>query len=163
MLAALLLSLGLAANAPAQEASPSLIIDKGVFAEAGTEKKVRMTGDDLRALGTNTIEMSTVWTEGTDAFEVVPLAKILELHGLAGTPVEAIALNEYRIVLPPKISKDALLALSINGEALDPSEKGPFWIVFDFEDPKFANRLYQSAAVWQLYLLSAIAGNQPAE
>lgn len=163
LFAALLFGLGLAVSASAQVASPALTIDKGAYAEAGSDKTVRMSGDELRALGVRTIEMGTVWTEGSDVYEVVPLAKVLEVHGLADVAVEAIALNEYRIVLPPKISKDALIALSMNGEALDPSEKGPFWIVFDFEDPKFANRLYQSAAVWQLYLLSAIADGKSAE
>ena len=76
--------------------------------------------------------------------------------GADGKTVTASALNDYTIDIPMEdfVRYDVLVATHMNGERLQPSDKGPFWIVYprdghsDLQDIRYDYRW-----VWQLIQL----------
>ena len=81
---------------------------------------------------------------------------LLEFVGADGKTVTANALNDYTIDIPMEdfVRYDVLVATHMDGERLQPSDKGPFWIVYprdeysDLQDIRYDYRW-----VWQLIQL----------
>jgi hypothetical protein len=118
----------------------------------GTELK-RFSKEQVEALGTRELRTSTPWTEGTVTFTGVDGEKLLTEAGYAGATVTAIALDDYAIALDWEDFEkhNALIATRMNGENITSGNKGPFWIVFDYDDLAISEIAgIQSKSVWHL-------------
>jgi hypothetical protein len=110
----------------------------------------------LEALPRHTLETSTVVTDGVKRFDGFLMRDLLEFVGADGKTVTASALNDYTIDIPMEdfVRYDVLVATHMDGERLQPSDKGPFWIVYprdghsDLQDIRYDYRW-----VWQLIQL----------
>ena len=107
----------------------------------------------LVALGPVTVETSTPWTEGVHRFVGAPLGAVLEAAGVEGEMLRAHALNDYSAEMPvaDTVARGAVLVWEMDGRALSIRDKGPLWILFDFDgDPAVRTDAYLSRSVWQL-------------
>jgi hypothetical protein len=83
----------------------------------------------------------------------VPLGRLLDRLGASGSRLIAVALNDYSAELPiDDIRKhDVLLALKRNGEYMPVQNKGPIFIVYNFDsNPELKNQKFYSRSVWHI-------------
>lgn len=109
--------------------------------------------DMLRSFPSVTVETHTSVTDGVKRFEGFLLRDLLGRLGARGDTVEASALNEYVIEIPMEdLTKyDVVVAYSMDGRPLSPSDKGPLWIVYPRDDhPELQDIRYDYRWVWQL-------------
>lgn len=114
---------------------------------------VRMTLSDLRALPVASFETTTIWTMEPQVFSGVWLATLLAHHGITTGTLELVAINDYRVEIPVNdvYPGGALLAYERNGEEMLLRDKGPLWLVFDWDDnPAYRNEIHYSRSIWQL-------------
>lgn len=107
----------------------------------------------LQELGIETIRTTTVWTEGVKTFRGIPGRSLLDRIGAAGASIDAVAVNDYLIVIPADDlrTKGAMLAFEMDGRPLTLRDKGPLWIVYPRDDhPELASGNYNSRWIWQL-------------
>lgn len=117
-------------------ASPSLANSLTIMDNNGDEIAV-YDQSALEAMETDTIETSTPWTDGVDRYDGVSLQKLLDAAGAEGDSYSAIALNDYAVSIPSQIiaDHDPIVATHMNGERLTLDNKGPYWVMFDFDSP----------------------------
>ncbi len=107
----------------------------------------------IEALGLQKVETVTPWTDGNVVFEGVSLKKILAETGVGDASVTGLALDDYAASLSSEIIEefDPIVATQINGVPMTVDNKGPFWIMFDFDDiPSELSIEMRSLAVWHL-------------
>lgn len=112
---------------------------------------------DFEEMQTVDISTSTPWTEDA-LYSVVEVQNVLEYCQCPIESVEAAALNNYVASLPLDfIYEDrALIAYRKNQERMAIVERGPYWIIFDFDE--LGDRIHpghHNASVWQLQTLTA--------
>ncbi|WP_375263064.1 oxidoreductase [Palleronia sp.] len=115
--------------------------------------------DALEALGTDTVRTTTIWTDGAQEFEGVPLHALLQAVCATGDTVQAWALNDYHIDFPldPKTLEGALVAYRRNGAEMPLRDKGPLWIVFPWDaDEAYQTEEFYNRSIWQLDRIEVI-------
>ena len=148
------LCLGLAQSAAPAEADDAVKL--GVTTSA--TNAVELSVDELRALGDTSFATATPWTKGTQNFEGITGAQIVAAMQAKGEKLEAksvlaVANNDYSIVIPFEVFNQptTLIAFAQNGAAMPVRDKGPFWIVFPYDqDSTFLSSSYQSYSIWGL-------------
>ena len=73
--------------------------------------------------------------------------------GAAGQTITALALNDYSTTIPISDfdTYKVILALKRNGNYMPVSDKGPLFIVYEFDsDPTLQQQKYYSRAAWQV-------------
>lgn len=125
----------------------------------GTERgPVFYSVDDLAALPQQKVVTHTSVTDGPQVFVGPLMRDVMADAGLKVDWITAIALNEYEISIPTQdfIRFDVIAALSMNGEALTPRDKGPVWIVYPRDDHRELQDIrYDYRWVWQLTRIEA--------
>ena len=69
------------------------------------------------------------------------------------TTLRAIALNDYRVEIPPDDARrfDVVVAHLFNGKPMSVREKGPLFVIYPFdEQPQLKTSTYFSRCIWQL-------------
>lgn len=137
-------------------------IASGVFAEthSATLLTVTIKGEEkaydlaaLEALGPETIETSTIWTEGIQTFTGVPLWALVDDLGIDSGTLRAMAVNDYTIEIPVSdaVENGPILAYLRNGATMSVRDKGPIWVVYPYdENPKYQSEVIYSRSIWQL-------------
>ena len=72
--------------------------------------------------------------------------------------LEFMAINDYSITVPvSEIGQDnPMIAYARNGEPMSLREKGPFWLVYNYDaDPAFRTETVYSRSIWQLDRITA--------
>lgn len=118
-----------------------------------------MTRSEIEALPQSEILTTTIWTDGTIRFSGVPMARLLEHAGAEGTVLIMTALNDYSIEMPMgDLEADApIVATRMNGQPMSVRDKGPYWVVYPFDDhPKYQTETTHARSVWQLARISVI-------
>jgi len=107
----------------------------------------------IEALGLEKLETATPWTDGIVRFEGVSIKKVLTKAGVSGESVTGFAADDYAMRLPAEIIEnfDPIIATRMNGVSMSLENKGPFWIMFDFDDisPETSEEI-RSLAIWHL-------------
>ena len=107
----------------------------------------------LRALPKESFDTTTIWTEGNQRFDGVPLVALLDHVGAAKGMIRAIALNDYAVSIPSTdaVSNGPIVAYARNGAEMSIRDKGPLWIVYPFDDNEtYKSEEYYSRSIWQL-------------
>lgn len=107
----------------------------------------------LRALGTRTIETSTIWTDGVHSFTGVPLDLLLAAVEGKGSTLRATAINDYAIEIPASdaVPGGPIVAYEMDGAPMSVRDKGPLWIVYPFDSsPDYQTEVIYSRSIWQL-------------
>ncbi|WP_127143968.1 molybdopterin-dependent oxidoreductase [Pelagibacterium montanilacus] len=129
---------------------------RGTIAAINADDAALFDMEMLEALPPAAIETSTSVTDGVHLFEGVLMRDLLARVGAEGETVSAIALNDYAIDIPIEDFErfDVVLAHSMDGERLLPSDKGPLWIVYPRDQhDQLQDIRYDYRWVWQLYQL----------
>lgn len=109
--------------------------------------------DALAALGSTSIETTTIWTEGLQTFEGIELATLIEALGVTSGTIKAIALNDYAVEIPvaDAVPGGPIIAYKRNGAFMSVRDKGPLWVIFPYDaDAKFRTEVVYSQSIWQL-------------
>lgn len=117
---------------------------------------------DLQALPTAKFETTTIWTEGKQAFEGVPLVALLDHVGASGKQLRAVALNDYAVTIPiaDAVEGGPIVAYMRNGAEMSVRDKGPLWIVYPYDDNEtYKSEEFYSRSVWQLDRIVVGASN----
>ena len=141
-----------AESLPTPSGKPILSVS-GNIAQTNVGAEARFDRDMLEALGTVSFETTTPWDKERVRFEGVPLDRLLDRLGASGSRLIAVALNDYSAELPiDDIRKhDVLLALKRNGEYMPVQNKGPIFIVYNFDsDPELKSQKFYSRSVWNI-------------
>lgn len=107
----------------------------------------------LEALGTETIETTTIWTEGTNTFEGVSLKALAEAAGIEGGTLRATAINDYAVEIPfeDAVEVGPIVAYRMNGAEMSVRDKGPLWIVYPYDSSAdYRTEVIYSRSIWQL-------------
>ncbi len=107
----------------------------------------------IESMGMRSVETATPWTGGPAHFQGVPVADVLARTGAGGRNVTALAFDDYAVTLTAQtIARySPIIATRLNGELLTLDNKGPFWIIFDFDDVSEEAAIeLRSLAVWHL-------------
>jgi hypothetical protein len=144
---------GAAAEAlPTPSGKPILVVS-GNIAQANADGEARFDRDMLEALGTVTFETTTPWDKERVRYEGVPLGRLLDRIGASGSRLVAVALNDYSAELPVEDARryGVILALRRNGEYMPVQNRGPLFIVYNFDsDPELKSQKFYSRSVWQV-------------
>jgi len=111
----------------------------------------------LEALPARQIVTETPWTKGLHTFTGVPFDALMETVGARGSTATADALNDYSADLPldDGTRHGALIAYLFDGQPMLPSDRGPLWLIYPFNDrPETRTETFYVRAVWNLYQLT---------
>lgn len=137
---------------PAPE-GPVLLTVTGVIDATNAEDAAHFDLDMLQAVGTETFETSTIWTEGKQSFTGVPLQALMARLGVEQGTIRATAINDYAIEIPldDPTSQAAILAFAIDGSPISRRQKGPLWLVYPFDSgTQFRSEVVYARSIWQL-------------
>ena len=111
----------------------------------------------LKALPQRSFTTHTPWYQQPVTFTGPLVRDVLNASKVSGVTITAMALDEYKSRIPlSDVNKfDVILAHSINGEPMNPKNKGPLFIVYPFDSKKqLQSVLYYQRSVWQLKSLT---------
>jgi len=132
--------------------APSWAVDLKVTGEDGSQLAV-FDQASIEALGLIEIKTETPWTEGVVRFQGASVASMLSELNISDASVTGHAVNDYAVSLNAEIIEkyNPIIATRMNGKAMTIEGKGPFWIVFDFDEigEDHSVELY-SLSVWYL-------------
>lgn len=132
---------------------PVILTVSGNIEVTNSPKGAEFDRDMLYSLGTSTLNTTTAWTDGVQAFEGVRLSAVLERVGASGTMITATAINEYVTPIPLAEAETygVLLATRMNGEDMTVRDRGPIWIVYPRDSfPALMEPAFNDRWVWQL-------------
>lgn len=113
----------------------------------------------LEDMGSTTIETSTIWTEGTQTFEGVSLAVLIDHLGIEGETLSAVAINDYAVEIPTldAVEGGPIIAYKMNGNVMSVRDKGPLWVIYPYDsDPAYQTEVIYSRSIWQLDRLDVV-------
>ena len=116
----------------------------------------------LQALSSVRFETNTIWTEGTQSFEGVPLVTLLSHVGAGLGTMRAVALNDYAITIPTTdaVMGGPIVAYMQDGAEMSVRDKGPLWIIYPFDDNEtYKSEEYYLRSIWQLDRIEIVAEN----
>lgn len=114
---------------------------------------VRFDRAGLEALGFETIETTTIWSEGVQTFEGVSLKSILDELGVTEGTLLATAINDYTVEIPvlDAVENGPIIAVMLNGDDMSIREKGPLWVVYPYDSSAdYRSEVVYSRSIWQL-------------
>lgn len=115
--------------------------------------------DRAALMAFDAVELSTTtpWTEGPQQFTGVLLADLLQDAGVETGAITLTAVNEYTARLdvadarPDGDGRGPVLAYLLNGREMSVREKGPFWLIWPFDEvPAFRTEVIYASSIWQL-------------
>lgn len=117
----------------------------------GTERHLDRAA--LEAMPQDGFTTTTIWTEGPQEFRGVHVSNLFAAVGIEASEMTLMAVNGYEVVvaMDQLHPDDALIAYERNGAMMTLRDKGPLWLVYDFDaDPLFRTEVAYSHAIWQL-------------
>ena len=124
-----------------------------VLSVSGLDEDQTFNIRELSEIGTEVIETTTIWTEGLQTFEGVPLNLFLDHLSVSDGVMVARAINDYAISFPvaDALEHGPIIAFLRNGEPMSVREKGPLWIIYPYDsDEKFQTEVVHARSIWQL-------------
>jgi hypothetical protein len=141
------------ADGLAQPTGTVLLTVSGAITNTNVDGKALFDLDMLKALGTQEIKTSTIWTEGVQTFVGVPMASIYTAVGANGAAILATAVNDYAVSIPVEdwTVGAPMLAFERDGAAMSVRDKGPLWVVYAYDSsPALQTEVIYSRSIWQL-------------
>lgn len=123
-----------------------------VFSDPATGVEQEYSVDDMRNMPVTELTTSTPWTEGVQHFVGVPLSEFL--RSLSGEyTLHLKAVNDYSVSMSAELvaSTTSIIAFERNGALMSVRDKGPFWLIFPFDDDeRYLTESMMSRSIWQL-------------
>ncbi|MEL6600473.1 MAG: molybdopterin-dependent oxidoreductase [Pseudomonadota bacterium] len=155
---ATVLLLGMASQGASAEPLPApadevLLTVRGVLGVTNGDGMARFDRAMLEKLPQQTVETSTIWTEGVNTFRGVSLKTLLDALQTEGTHIRATALNDYSVTIPfsDAVEGGPILATRLNEKTLSKRSKGPIWIVYPYDSrAEYRTETIYARSIWQL-------------
>ena len=115
--------------------------------------------ETLAALGTESFETTTIWTDGLHSFEGVSLKTLTDLVGAKEGNLFATAINDYTIEIPVSdaVENGPIIAFLMDGEQMSVRDKGPLWIIYPYDtSADYRSETIYSRSIWQLDRIEVI-------
>ncbi len=113
---------------------------------------------ELQSMPEVIVNTTTPWTDGMQEFRGVPLAALLpDMVGVFELRLTAI--NDYVVTMPSDLLTDSIpiVAYERNGMLMSIRDKGPFWLIFPFDDSDiFTTDAMLSRSIWQLFRIEIL-------
>jgi len=110
--------------------------------------------DDLQALPQHDVVTANEFVDGVKTFRGPLVRDLLQKYGGAKAVTATLtAANDYQIDVAVKefYDYDAILALSMDGDALSSRDKGPIWMIYPMSDhAELRDPVYNSRLIWQV-------------
>lgn len=132
---------------------------KPLLTITGVGEPVEYDRAALEALGAETIETTTIWTEGPQRFTGLPLVALVEELGIDDGKLMATAINDYAVEVPLSDAVDGgpIIAYEANGAPMSVRDKGPLWLVYPYDsNPDYQSEVIYSRSIWQLDRIDVI-------
>lgn len=108
--------------------------------------------EDMRRMPVTEFSTTTPWTDGLQHFVGVPLSEFLQdVSGEYTLHLKAV--NDYSVSMSAElvINSTSIIAFERNGALMTVRDKGPFWLVFPFDDDeRYLTESMMSRSIWQL-------------
>ena len=137
---------------PSPTGAPLLTV-RGEITNVSFEDQAQFDFALLSELPSETIETSTIWTEGLQEFKGVSLATLLSHVGANGRELRLRALNDYMISIPASDARadGPIIAYEHNGNQMSVRNKGPLWLVYPYDaSPSYQTEEIYARSIWQL-------------
>lgn len=154
-----LAALPVAAGGEGQPTGEVVLKVLGVLTEDNNGGAARFDLAMLEGLGAVEFETSTIWTQGEQHFEGVPLGVLAEYLGISGATIRASAINGYAVDIPlsDAVEGGPIIAYKLNGEKMSVRDKGPLWIVYPYDSKiEYQSEVVYSRSIWQLEQIEVI-------
>jgi hypothetical protein len=112
----------------------------------------------LESLGPQTIRTGTIWTQGPQTFEGLPLNVLITALGITGQTLRATAINDYSVEIPITDAQEGgpIVAYRLNGKTMSVRDKGPLWIIYPYDlNSDFRSEVIYTRSIWQLDRIEA--------
>lgn len=153
----LIAAMGIASAAVAQDLAASkgdaVLNVSGDIAVMNDGDTLIFDRDMLAALGTETFETTTIWTEGVHRFEGVSLKVLVDLIGANDGVLLATAINDYTVEIPVSdaVEGGPIIAYLMDGEPMSVRDKGPLWVIYPYDSSAdYRTEVVYSRSIWQL-------------
>jgi hypothetical protein len=136
-----------------QPAEKAILTISGKIADTNRDGSAVFDRAMLEGLGMISFVTTTPWYKEPVKFEGVTLDRLMNAVGASGDRLVVVALNDYSAELPLADARKykVILALKRDGEYLTVRDKGPLFIVYDFDsDPDLRNQKFYARSVWQI-------------
>ena len=133
-------------------AQPSLTVT-GKIGVVNKDGSAQFDRAMLESLGTVSFSTHTPWYKEPVTFEGVPLVRLLDLLEVHADTLIAAALNDYTTEIPitDATKYGPILALKRNGEYMPVRDKGPIFIVYDYDsNSDLRSQKFYSRSAWQV-------------
>ncbi|TDW37626.1 hypothetical protein LY39_02721 [Roseinatronobacter bogoriensis subsp. barguzinensis] len=126
----------------------------------GPSSSAFMTYDlsELKSMQVVIVNTTTPWTDGLQEFRGVPLAALLpDMDG--AFELRLTAVNDYVVTMPSDLMTESIpiVAYERNGALMSVRDKGPFWLIFPFDDnDSFTTDAMLSRSIWQLFRIDIL-------
>lgn len=142
-----------AAETLSPPAGPAVLTVTGNITATTAPGKAEFDIAGLDAIGTTTIETSTIWTDGVQSFRGVPLNVFLEKLGAKGSTLRIWALNDYTVDVPfeDAVEGGPILAFEADGAPLSVRDKGPIWLIYPYDThSEYQTEVIYARSIWQI-------------
>lgn len=113
---------------------------------------------ELKSMQEVIVNTTTPWTNGLQEFRGVPLAALLpDMDG--AFELRLTAVNDYVVTMPSDLMTESIpiVAYERNGALMSVRDKGPFWLIFPFDDnDSFTTDAMLSRSIWQLFRIDIL-------
>ncbi|MCO4787071.1 molybdopterin-dependent oxidoreductase [Marinomonas atlantica] len=129
----------------------------GNITEKNSDQGAQFDREMLLALGSDSMDTGTPWTEGVNTFSGPRLSTVLESVGAEGDTLSVTALNDYSANVPVHDAFDhnIMLAMDMNGKQMSVRDKGPIFVLYPFDEaPALNNEVIHNRSVWQVKMIT---------
>jgi hypothetical protein len=153
----LVAAMGIASIAAAQEmALPTgdiILTVTGEIDVTNAESALVLDFDALAALDAETLETTTIWTEGLQSFQGVSLKTLTDLLGTKEGTLLATAINDYTVEIPVSdaVEGGPIIAYLMNDKEMSVRDKGPLWVIYPYDrNADYRSEVVYSRSIWKL-------------
>ena len=120
-------------------------------------QSVNLSLQEFDAIDQSTVVTKTPWHKEVTTFSGVSGRALLEYLGSNAKSVEAVALNDYKVIIPVSdlLEQGLIFATRKDGAPMSIREKGPIFVVYPFDaDTKLNNEVIYGRSIWQVKALN---------
>jgi hypothetical protein len=140
----------------APEGRVILTID-GAIARTNGDGAAAFDLDMLRAMPAESFTTGSIWFDGKHEFTGVSLSTLLAAVGVQGGEIDAVAINDYKVIMPVPAEGDPypIVAYLMDGAEMPVREKGPLWVIYPYDSSDdYRQETIYSRSIWQLHKLT---------
>lgn len=121
-----------------------------------------LTYDDIANIAPSTLTTHTPWDDGPSEFTGVLFEDFIKHVKIETDEVLAKALGDYQVVMPVAdvIAAGGFVAITRDGKPMPVRSKGPYWIIFPYEELNMdtaPSTLVRSWSIWNLTQIESFA------